>query len=402
MKTFLIICLCFVFCHPGYSQRCYSVYSDYPGGNGLIEKISGDTLYMRADLRDTEGDWFYWNFGVKNAAGRTLTFVFTRNNRFTDQGVAFSTDQGMSWQWLNSNAFITRTFSYTFPSNDEVRFSMSMPYTQKNWENFITPLLSHPLVTPDVLCTTRKGRKVEMLYINKGAKNIQYRVIFTARHHACEMMANYVMEGIIRSLLTAPSLQWLRTRATFLFIPFVDKDGVEDGDQGKNRIPRDHNRDYSDSSIHVETAALRKFLPEWEKGKPLISFDLHCPYIYAAHDRDIYIVGSQIKENTMEQEKYHALINSIIKKDTVNYKIGYLPFGILWNTGANNTRGRSFSLYSSEELKSVLAVSFEFPYGSFSGIPVSREYYRLVGKHIAFALQQYLKDTKAPAKKKEL
>ena len=41
-------------------------------------------------------------------------------------------------------------------------------------------------------------------------------------------------------------------------VPFVDKDGVEEGDQGKNRAPRDHNRDYAGASMYPETGALRE------------------------------------------------------------------------------------------------------------------------------------------------
>ena len=49
----------------------------YPGGNILVEKIEGDTAFLRQDVRDTEGDWFYWNFRVRGAAGRTIHFHFT-------------------------------------------------------------------------------------------------------------------------------------------------------------------------------------------------------------------------------------------------------------------------------------------------------------------------------------
>ena len=35
-------------------------------------------------------------------------------------------------------------------------------------------------------------------------------------------------------------------------IPFVDIDGVENGDQGK-QAPHDHNRDYINSPIYPET-----------------------------------------------------------------------------------------------------------------------------------------------------
>ncbi|HOA53091.1 MAG TPA: hypothetical protein PKI05_12635, partial [Thermogutta sp.] len=60
----------------------------FPGGNILVERIDGDTVYLAQDLRDTEGWWFYWYFRVRGGAGRTVTFRFTNKDVFTCQGPA--------------------------------------------------------------------------------------------------------------------------------------------------------------------------------------------------------------------------------------------------------------------------------------------------------------------------
>jgi hypothetical protein len=39
--------------------------------------------------------------------------------------------------------------------------------------------------------------------------------------------------------------RWLQRHVDFLVIPMVDHDGVEAGDQGKNRMPRDHTADFT-------------------------------------------------------------------------------------------------------------------------------------------------------------
>ena len=76
--------------------------------------------------------------------------------------------------------------------------------------------------------------------------------------------------------------KWLREHVEFFIVPIVDIDGVEDGDQGKNRKPRDHNRDYAGESIYPQVKAIRERLPEWSDGKLRLALDLHCP----AHPRD--------------------------------------------------------------------------------------------------------------------
>jgi hypothetical protein len=58
-------------------------------------------------------------------------------------------------------------------------------------------------------------------------------------------MASYSLEGLMEGILAGDDVgRWLAGHVEFLVVPFVDKDGVEEGDQGKNRRPHDHNRDY--------------------------------------------------------------------------------------------------------------------------------------------------------------
>jgi len=49
-------------------------------------------------------------------------------------------------------------------------------------------------------------------------------------------MASWALEGLIEEVLadTADG-RWLRERVEFLMVSLMDLDGVEDGDQGKNR-----------------------------------------------------------------------------------------------------------------------------------------------------------------------
>ena len=65
------------------------------------------------------------------------------------------------------------------------------------------------------------------------------KVLLTSRHHACESTGSYVLEGVIKALCENPIEGY-----EFFVVPMTDFDGVCDGDQGKNRIPHDHNRDY--------------------------------------------------------------------------------------------------------------------------------------------------------------
>ena len=73
-------------------------------------------------------------------------------------------------------------------------------------------------------------------------------VCFSCRHHCCESVAEYVLEGCLKEIEENADLC---KKFTFYVLPFVDLDGVEDGDQGKNRAPHDHNRDYGENTAQI-------------------------------------------------------------------------------------------------------------------------------------------------------
>ena len=90
--------------------------TDFPGGNAVLDTIDGDTVCLHPDLRDTEGNWFYWAFRVRGAAARTLTFQFTAQDPMGVRGPAVSLDEGVSWRWLGNPSGSVNSFQYRFPA----------------------------------------------------------------------------------------------------------------------------------------------------------------------------------------------------------------------------------------------------------------------------------------------
>lgn len=64
----------------------------------------------------------------------------------------------------------------------------------------------------------------------------------------------------MEAVLDAADVRWLREQVEFFVVPFMDKDGVEAGDQGKNRRPYDHNRDYQGESLYASVRAMRELV----------------------------------------------------------------------------------------------------------------------------------------------
>jgi hypothetical protein len=368
------------------------IIADFPGGNIVVDSITGNDVYLHQDLRDTKGDWFYWCFDVRGAAGKTLCFHFTASRALGVRGPGVSYDKGLTWQWAGPACVQEKAFSFTFGAQaDDVRFSFGMPYQLADWGRFVSGISTTPFFATQTLCTTNKGRLAP--YAVLGNANPAHRIVITCRHHCCEMMVNYTLEGLIDWVLKSnePTAEWLRAKAEFLIVPFADLDGVELGDQGKNRIPRDHGRDYAGKSLYAEPAAIRDLVPGWSDGKLHLALDLHCPWIAGKHNEVIYLVGSARPEVAVQQQRFSAILEHTSTGPLPFAASDFLPFGTDWNTTANSVEGsKSPSRWFSELPGIHLGTSIEIPYANAGNAEVNQQTARQFGRDLGAVVAAYL------------
>jgi hypothetical protein len=363
----------------------------FPGGNLIVERSDADRVYLRQDLRDTEGWWFWWCFRVRGAAGRRLTFQFTDKDVIGTRGPAVCTDGGLSWSWLGQQPDRSQ-FTHTLPAHaDEVRYAFSIPYVASDLQRFLTRHAGSAHLRLEELCRTAKGRSAERLLAGRLDGQAPCCLLLTARHHACESIANFELEGLLDGVLADSATgAWFRENVEVLAVPFVDKDGVEDGDQGKNRRPRDHNRDYSDPSMHVTVQAIRASVPTWSRGRPLVALDLHCPHLCGAYNEQAYFVGQADPRQWQETTRLAALLESH-RSAPVPYAVSdNLPFGTAWNTEGNYGAGRSFARWAQTLPGLRFGGTLEFPYANVKDWTVHPDGVRAFGGDLARALWRYL------------
>ena len=227
-----------------------------------------------------------------------------------------------------------------------------------------------------------------------------HRALLTCRHHACESIASYVLEGLMETVLTAEAQGdaagiWLRDNVEFLVVPFVDKDGVEDGDQGKLRYPRDHNRDYDGDSVHATTGALRALVPAWSEDRLKIALDLHCPWIRGEHNEVIYFVGGPDERNWAQLQRFSTLLEDVRTELLPYHRSDNLPFGQGWNTAENTSQGRSFSGWAGDLPGILLATTLETPYANVYDQTVTPDAARALGRGLAHAFHRYLAEAES-------
>lgn len=280
-------------------QAEVTINTAFPGGNVLVTKQNADTVEITPDLRGGK-PWFYWYFEAQSSQAGRVTFGFAKAGAIGVRGPAMSKDDGRTWQWLSADRIVSvpgaesktpprETWVYEFTkAGERVRFSVGIPYVQSNLDAFLATQAGNPHFQQSVLTKSLKGRAVEFLQV--GAPGAGKRaMLLTARHHACEALASYVMEGFLREAISdSPAARRFRETHVLYVVPFVDKDGVEEGDQGKNREPHDHNRDYGDAPMYPEVKAIQELA---ERTPFQITLDLHCPALKGDIHEALHFLG---------------------------------------------------------------------------------------------------------------
>jgi len=365
--------------------------ADFPGGNVVVDSIAGDTVTLHQDLRDTAGNWFYWYFRVRGAAGRTLEFRFSGFHPIGTRGPSLSVDGGNTWSWLGTNVVQGKTFTYAFsPKAREVRFCFAIPYLEDNLKDFLRRHKRSRNLEVETLCETPKRRKVELLRLGRLNGDPQHCVLLTCRHHACEMMASYILEGIMDAVLTdANEGRWLREHVEFFVVPFMDKDGVEAGDQGKNRKPHDHNRDYHGESLYASVRAVRDLVVGRLSSRTIaFALDLHCPHIRGPNNEHIYFVGGPEPENWARVGRVARVLEAV-QEGPLRYRAAdNLPYGQAWNTEEGPPR--SFGRWAASQPNVRVGTTIEIPYANVGETTVTAANARAFGHDLARALTNYL------------
>jgi hypothetical protein len=363
-----------------------------PSGNARVISLTDNEVRLAPDVRDTQEPWFYWHVRVRGCAGRIVRFIFEEPNTLTVRGAAVSRDGGWTWQWIPEYDPVQWAFTYNCGPDDELHFSLAMPYTLRNLDQWLAAHRGSPALQAGSLCQSRSGRDVPLLRLGRLDDQETCQALITCRHHCCEMMPSYQLEGLMEGVLADDSTgRALREHVAFSIVPLVDLEGVEAGDQGKSRAPHDHNRDYGSPSIYPETAAIRHLVNRKLDDRLRLTLDLHGPWVRHRWNEHIYIVGTQNEANAARQQAFAAVLKKANAGGALPYgPDGLLPFGQEWNTWMPGSALCSSTRWMAANVPGATCLSMEFPYADVLGTPVTAEAARDFGRAMARAIADYL------------
>ena len=149
------------------------------------------------------------------------------------------------------------------------------PYRLSDLERLIAEIRDHPLVEITPIGRTVEGRELELIRV--GEPKAPYRVLLRARSHPWEPGGNWVVQGLIKSLLCDAH----DTQNYCVYImPMASKDGVVRGHTRFNLMGTDLNRNW-DRPAHPhhapENLALETALNTMIDNNmcPHLAIDLH-------------------------------------------------------------------------------------------------------------------------------
>ncbi|OGV53915.1 MAG: hypothetical protein A2X49_15670 [Lentisphaerae bacterium GWF2_52_8] len=361
------------------------VRGDHPGGNIKNVVRDGNTFILEHDNRDSINGWFYWNFRVEAAEGQDLVFRFASGELLGSFGPAVSRD-ARNWAFAGESSFIDHTaFRYSFGEDETcVYFCFALPYLLEDFEVFCRSNSSHPLLERGILANSEKGRPLPLLRLgNPAAKK---HLVLTARHHACESTGSYVLEGVLSHLLQKDKGSILN-EYIFHIVPFIDIDGVEEGDQGKNRAPHDHCDDYTDTPLYCATKALMDYV---RKLNIVVGIDFHSPWKWGGRNDHPFISNKGTPFNESEAKILGAMLIEETARRPDKDKFVYdpqhdVPVGFDWNQPHHPTSGKFFCSCGAR-----IGFSFEMPYFGNGNPLASQHNLRTFGNDLGAALERYL------------
>ncbi|MEU7905265.1 hypothetical protein [Actinoplanes sp. NPDC049118] len=346
--------------------------TDFPTGNGVVVDKCAARVVIDRDIRDSAGDRWYWRIRLKASARQSIHVAMARPNLVGQFGPWRKGRKEVGW--LSAHPVPDEGFTVDVRPGETVDLCATIPYGYENYTYFARRLGN--AMRWSSLARTASGRtSVVGTSYQSNSRPEQRTVLLTARHHACEAMASYVLEGAILAFLAMQASGHPATQETkLLAVPFVDLEGVERGDQGKARHPWDHNRDYGrQGSRYRSTAALRDLIES--SISPLFALDLHTPGLRGSIEERPYVVTSGVGDHSGAKALAAALT-----PDTDLLRLSHR-----WNQPeAVGQRGCAAWLRSLPRTR--VALTIEYPNAVVHGRPVSPVHARQYGAGLLHAL----------------
>jgi Zinc carboxypeptidase/Cytosolic carboxypeptidase N-terminal domain len=295
--------LCTLLCllWAGSARGEITVTSDFEGGSAKVLALDQASRTIRiCPAGDPACGWpCWWYLRVGGlTVGEKLTLEVTASEARLTQGknagkplaASWSQPERATWSsdgksWRHTDPGIPRDgrICYSVAAAGNVLWlAWGPPFTPRDSTGLVKLLAKDkPWAEAFELSQSRAGRTCPALRLCQGDRPTEDRpaIWLQARQHAWESGGSWVCRGLAEWLAgDDPRARHLREKTEIYVVPIMDIDNTATGNGGKEALPQDHNRDWTDQPHHAEVAAAQKHLRRLSKENRLALFiDLHNP-----------------------------------------------------------------------------------------------------------------------------
>ena len=236
------------------------ITANFDAGNIDVISLEDKKNIQLAIRPDEGGEFFQW-------------FNFRLEGEINEQYVLNILNAGQAafpagWEDYQAVASYDREYWFRLPTSyqdgkltinvemeyDSIQIAFFAPYSYERHQDLLAAVQMHPFVTLEHLGDTLDKRDLTLVKISDGDSNSEdnkRNIWITARQHPGETMAEWLVEGLIYSLLDGDNAtgKLLLDKANFYIVPNMNPDGSVRGHLRTNAVGTNLNREWSNPSL---------------------------------------------------------------------------------------------------------------------------------------------------------
>ena len=147
-----------------------------------------------------------------------------KSSPVSDKTNCLISKDGIQWSAIPTELTSDTLLKIQLHMESEKLFLASVePYRISDLEKLKAEIKTNPLVEISTIGKTVEGRPLEIIRV--GKVDAPYRIFLRGRAHSWESGGNWVMQGLIRSLLQKDAAPYLKKYCVYI-MPMANKDGV--------------------------------------------------------------------------------------------------------------------------------------------------------------------------------
>lgn len=268
------------------------ISANFDAGNIEVINAEDQTNIQLAIRPDVGGEFFQWfNFRLSGEVGEQ--YVLNIMNAGKASYLA-------GWEDYQAVASYDREYWFRLPTSykegkltitaelacESIQIAYFAPYSYERHQDLLAAVQVHPLACVEHLGETLDKRDLTLVKVGNGDSK-KRSIWITARQHPGETMAEWLVEGLLNSLLDEDNAtaKLLLEKANFYIVPNMNPDGSVRGHLRTNAVGTNLNREWANPSLEKSPEVFHVINKMEETGVDLF-YDVHgdeaLPYVFLA------------------------------------------------------------------------------------------------------------------------